>query len=170
MSYGFRFVAAVIGLLVMAILASRQLYLFAVLRDARGLVESQGSNSHMGLAISAGIAGCVAAGLMFYFFRRLEGLGGSHVRRAVLGTPLTINSGKQSNSSVMVPFDAVRWQRLNPKLSEGQADDRAPVNGSVAASTGSAAEQRSFARRSHQIMYKKWSQARHYKLPDPGYK
>lgn len=162
MSYRFRFVAAVIGLLVMAIVASRQLYLFAVLRDAQGFITSQGSNYHMGLAISAGIAGCVAAGLMFYFSSRLEAFAGSQVPRAVLGTPLTVVSGKRSNRSVMVPFDAVRWQRLNPKLSEGQADDRAPVNGSVAASAGSAAEQRSFARRSHQIMFKKWSQARHY--------
>ena len=58
-------------------------------------------------------------------------------------------------------FDPIRWARLNPWLSGGQADDRVPMNGSVTDSGGTPSVQRSFARRSHQLMFKKWSQARH---------
>lgn len=59
------------------------------------------------------------------------------------------------------PFDPIKWARNNPWLVEGQADDRLPVNGAVTASGGTPAEQRSFARSTHQAMFKKWSQARH---------
>jgi len=58
-------------------------------------------------------------------------------------------------------FDPVRWAQLNPWLSEGQANDRIPMNGSVKDSGGPPSVQRSFARRSHQGMFKTWSQARH---------
>jgi hypothetical protein len=58
-------------------------------------------------------------------------------------------------------FDPVRWAQLNPWLSEGQADDRIPMNGSVRDSGGTPSVQRAFARKSHQSMFKKWSQARH---------
>lgn len=58
-------------------------------------------------------------------------------------------------------FDPVKWARNNPWLVEGHPDDRLPVNGAVSASGGTAAEQRSFARSTHQAMFKKWSQARH---------
>ncbi len=58
-------------------------------------------------------------------------------------------------------FDSTRWAQLNPWLSEGQADDRTPMNGSVRDASQTASVQRSFARRSHQVMFKKWSQARH---------
>jgi hypothetical protein len=57
-------------------------------------------------------------------------------------------------------FDLKRWLLLNPWLSEGQPDDRTPMNGSVKDSGGTPSAQRSFARRSHQAMFKKWSQAR----------
>jgi hypothetical protein len=58
-------------------------------------------------------------------------------------------------------FDPIRWAQLNPWLSEGQADDRTPMNGSVKDSDGTPSVRRAFARRSHQAMFKKWSQARH---------
>jgi hypothetical protein len=58
-------------------------------------------------------------------------------------------------------FDSVRWTQRNQWLSEGQADDRPPMNGTVKDSGGPPSVQRSFARRSHQAMFKKWSQARH---------
>jgi hypothetical protein len=58
-------------------------------------------------------------------------------------------------------FDATKWLLANPWLAEGQADDRNPMNGAVSATSGTPAEQRSFARRTHQKMFKKWSQARH---------
>ncbi len=62
--------------------------------------------------------------------------------------------------SAPVPFDLIGWGLLNPWLVEGQADDRLPMNGSVAESGTSESGQRHFARRSHQLMFKKWSQAR----------
>jgi hypothetical protein len=65
------------------------------------------------------------------------------------------------NSVTAAPFDPIRWALANPWLSEGQADDRIPMNGSVAPSGGTASAQRAFARRSHQVAFKKWAQARH---------
>ena len=162
MSLRLKFVAAVIGLFVMAIVASRQLFLFVVLRDASSLLGSQGGRYHLWLAVSAGVAACLAAALMFYFFVRCRRIIGSRVETAPIGTLLIASGGKRSNNSVTpTQFDAIHWGRLNPWLSEGQADDRTPMNGAVVESGGSASEQRAFARRSHQIMFKKWSQARH---------
>ena len=66
----------------------------------------------------------------------------------------------ETHSQVQIEFDPVRWARLNPWLSEGQADDRIPMNGSVKDIGGAPSVQRAFARRSHQAMFKKWSQAR----------
>ena len=65
-----------------------------------------------------------------------------------------------TNSPTQAEFDSVRWAQLNPWLSEGQADDRTPMNGSVKDSGGIPSVQRSFARKFHQTMFKKWSQAR----------
>jgi len=67
----------------------------------------------------------------------------------------------ETNSPTQAEFDSVRWAQLNPWLSEGQADDRSPMNGSVKDIEGAPSVQRSFARRRHQAMFKKWSQARH---------
>jgi hypothetical protein len=67
----------------------------------------------------------------------------------------------ESNSLTQAQFDPIRWALLNPWLSEGQADDRIPMNGSVKDRGGPPSVQRSFARKSHQAMFKKWSQARH---------
>jgi hypothetical protein len=66
----------------------------------------------------------------------------------------------ETNSQAPVEFDPIRWARLNPWLSEGQADDRTPMNGSVKDSGETPSVQRSFARRSLQARFKKWSQAR----------
>ena len=65
------------------------------------------------------------------------------------------------NSVTQAPVDAIRWALANPWLSSGQADDRIPMNGSVAHNGGTASARRAFARRSHQVMFKKWSQGRH---------
>ena len=67
----------------------------------------------------------------------------------------------ETNSQAPVEFDPIRWAQLNPWLTEGQADDRKPMNGSVKDSSETPSVQRAFARRSHQAMFKKWSQARH---------
>jgi len=71
------------------------------------------------------------------------------------------NLNEQINSPKQAKFDPIRWAQLNPWLSEGHPDDRRPMNGSVKESGGMPSVQRSFARRSHQAMFKKWSQARH---------
>lgn len=70
-------------------------------------------------------------------------------------------ASSEHNSLTQAPFDPIRWALLNPWLSEGQADDRIPMNGSVKDSGGPPTVQRAFARKSHQTMFKKWSQARH---------
>lgn len=67
----------------------------------------------------------------------------------------------ENHSQAQTEFDSVRWTQLNHWLVEGQADDRTPMNGSVKDSGGPPSVQRSFARRSHQAMFKKWSQTRH---------
>jgi hypothetical protein len=74
---------------------------------------------------------------------------------------VTQNAKSETNSLIQAKFDPGRWALLNPWLSEGQPDDRTPMNGSVKDSGGTPSVQRSFARRSHQAMFKKWSQARH---------
>ena len=59
-------------------------------------------------------------------------------------------------------MNAAHWSSINKGQLEGQRDDRQQMNGSVATSDGPAASaHRSFARRSHQSMYKKWSRDRH---------
>lgn len=70
-------------------------------------------------------------------------------------------ASSEPNSLTQAQFDPIRWALLNPWLSEGQADDRIPMNGSVKESGGPRSIQRAFARKSHQAMFKKWSQARH---------
>jgi hypothetical protein len=161
MSYMSKFVAAFVGLLVMAIVASRQLFLFAVFRDP-GLVSTQGGRFHLWLAISAGVTACIAGSLMFHFFLRHEKNKWSNVAMTPAGPLLTaISKNLSTNSPTRAPFDRIRWALTNPWLSEGQADDRTPMDGSVAGSSGTPSGQRAFARRSHQVTFKKWSQARH---------
>ena len=67
----------------------------------------------------------------------------------------------ETHSLVQKEFDAVHWEEQNLWLTEGQANDRIPMNGSVKDIGGVPSVQRSFARRSHQVMFKKWSQERH---------
>ncbi len=67
----------------------------------------------------------------------------------------------ETHAQLQKDFDAVRWEEQNLWLTEGQANDRIPMNGSVKDIDGAPSVQRSFARRSHQVMFKKWSQARH---------
>ncbi len=71
-----------------------------------------------------------------------------------------MQNAKGETNSPTQEFDPVRWALLNPWLSEGQPDDRTPMNGSVKDSGETSSVQRSFARRTHQAMFKKWSQAR----------
>gem|GEM_PF-2070819 len=161
MSYMSKFVGALIGLLLMAIVASRQLFLFAVLRDTSGL-SIEGGRSHFWLAVVAGVTSCVAGCLMFHFFNRHEKDKWSRAPMTLNGpllSPLVQNPS--AISPALIPFDPIRWALANPWLTGGQADDRMPMNGSVADSGETPSGQRAFARLAHQVMFKKWSQARH---------
>ena len=160
MSYMTKFVAALISLLAMAIVASRQLFLFTVFRSPQGFLDLQGGRYHLWLAFSAGITACISGGLMFHFFLRHEKNKWSKVPLAPIRTLLNAIRDNPPNNSV-APADAKRSVEPNPWLSEGQADDRRPMNGFVAESAGTHSAQRAFARRSHQATFKKWSQARH---------
>ena len=161
MSYMSKFVGALIGLLLMAIVASRQLFLFAVLRDTSGL-SIKGASSHFWLAVIAGVTSCVAGGLMFHFFNRHERDKWSRTPMTLIGPRLSpLIQNPSVNSPALVPFDPIRWALANPWLVEGHADDRMPMNVSVADSGETPSGQRAFARMSHQVMFKRWSQARH---------
>ena len=157
-----KFVAAAVGMLAMAILASRQLYLFVMFRNPQGLLDSQGGRYHLWLAMGAILMGCVAACLMFLFF-----LGhGKSEQPEVPVSPVEsqtalINVKPNTNSPTVNNFNAKSWAQLNEWCVEGQADDRRQMNGSVVKSINSASAQRADARLSHQAMYKEWARERH---------
>jgi hypothetical protein len=65
-----KFATAVVGVVVMATVASRQLYLFVVFRSAQGLSDMQGGRYHLWLALGASLIACVAGCFMFLFFLR----------------------------------------------------------------------------------------------------
>jgi hypothetical protein len=157
-----KFMTALVGLLAMAIVASRQLFLFAVFRNPLGFLDTQAGKYHLWLSVGSGIAACIAAGLMFRFFNLHEKSKWSKVGMTPTGRlVVTLVALDSSNSPAPAPFDAAHWAFANPWLAEGQADDRTPMDGAVRAINVTPSEQRSFARRTHQLMFKKWSQARH---------
>jgi hypothetical protein len=57
-------------------------------------------------------------------------------------------------------FNPSHWAFINEWRLNDQGDDRKPMIGAVAESSGSLSARRSFARRSHQLMYKEWSKTR----------
>ena len=65
------FVAAVVGVIAMTVVASRQLYLY--LLDANG---AQGSRYHLWMTLGALLMTCVASALMFFFFLGSQNEGG----------------------------------------------------------------------------------------------
>lgn len=68
-----RIVAAVVGMFGMAMIASRQLYLFSVFRDASGILNPQGRAQHLWVAIGAALIASLAGGLISYFMLRRGG-------------------------------------------------------------------------------------------------
>lgn len=88
-----KFVMAVVGMVAMLLVISRQLFLFVVMKDPLGL-NVVGGNFHLWLAAIAGVIACVAGGLMFYFFGRHENNKWSKVVMTPTGplfTPLALN-------------------------------------------------------------------------------
>ena len=154
MSYKSKFVAALVGMLLMTLVASRQLFLFTV-RDASGIATGRG---HLLWVILGGFMFCVAGGLMFHFFNRHEKYKWSKVEMTPAGPPLRLHDLNPPNSPA---FDSTRLAGTRLWLPEGSNDDRMPMDGSVPDSGQTPPGQRSFARRTHQLMFKKWSQARH---------
>ena len=161
MSHMSKFVAALVAVLAMAIIASRQLFLSVVTRDSTGLSTVVG-RSHLWWALAAGISACLAGILMFRFFDLHEKNKWSKVELTPVGPILAALGGNRFiNSPAPVRFEAKRWTLANPWLSEGQPDDRIPMDGSVKDSGETLSGQRAFARRTHQLMFKKWSRTRH---------
>ena len=154
-----KFVMAVVGLVAMLLVASRQLFLFVVMKDPSGLSIVEG-NSHLWLAAIAGVIACVAGGLMFFYFGRHENNKWSKVVMTPTGPLVTPLAVKLATSPAWAPFNARRWALANSWLVK-QPDDRTPMDGSVKDSGQTSSGQRSFARRTHQLMFKKWSQERH---------
>jgi hypothetical protein len=153
-----KFAMALVGLVAMLLVASRQLFLFVVMRDPSAL-STTGRGPHLWLAAIAGVIACVAGGLMFYFFSRHENSKWSKVVMTPTGPlfiPMAIN---RRTLPALAPFDPRRWALANPWLVT-QPDDRTPMDGSVRDSGQTPSGQRSFARRTHQLMFKKWSQER----------
>lgn len=159
MSYMSKFVAALVAVLAMVIIASRQLFLSVAARDQSGLSTAVG-RTHLWLALGAAISAGIAGSLMFRFFGRHEKIKWSKVAMTPTGPPLPALGGNPFINSPSL-FAAKRWRLGNTWLSEGQADDRTPMDGSVKDRGETPSGQRSFARRTHQLMFKKWSQARH---------
>ncbi len=86
-----KFVMAVVGLVAMLLIASRQLFLFVV---TGGSASNIAGGSHLWLAALAGVIACVAGGLMFVFFGRHENNKWSKVVMTPTGpllTPFAIN-------------------------------------------------------------------------------
>ena len=157
-----QFVAAVIGMLVMAIIASRQLYLFVVFRNEQGLLDPQGRRYHLWLAAGAILMAAIAAGLMFLFFLGRENSKRTEISEtSIQAQPVLINIKPDANSLTIGQFNAENWAQLNEWCVQGQADDRRQMNGSIGVSHGSASAQRADARLTHQVMYKEWARERH---------
>lgn len=157
MSYKAKSVAAVVVLVVMALFVSRQFFLLAVFRNRQGFLDSPGS---LWLAIAAVVA-CIAGALLFAFFVRHDRKDLPQAPKAPLGSANAAAVDYPTANPPEPVVDALHWAQLNPWLSEGQADDREPMLGTDGDNSGSLASRRSSARRTHQLMYKKWSQARH---------
>ena len=161
MSYMSKFVATLVAVPAMAIIASWQIFLSVVTRDSSGL-STGGARSHLWLAIGAGITACIAGSLMFRFFARHETSKWSRVELTPTGPPRTTLGGNPFiNAPARARLNAKHFEIASPWLDEGQADDRIQMDGSVRDSGETSSGQRSFARRTHQLMFKKWSQERH---------
>ena len=66
-----KFVAGLVGMVLMAVVASWDLFMFVVMRDSSGL-STAGGRSHLWWAAIGGTTACIAGSLMYYFFTRYE--------------------------------------------------------------------------------------------------
>lgn len=145
---------SVVGFVLIMIVVSRSLYLLTSL-DSQGFSEDYGIWVTIGTVVIA----CIAGGIMFYLFLRQGSAAPSEAIASSI-QPATHSPGGDIPHKLDV-FDVTAWERQNPWLTGGQADDRMPMLGSAGNGNDSSSGRRSAARRTHQMMYKKWSQARH---------
>jgi hypothetical protein len=88
------------------------------------------------------------------------------LRQPKLRTAIREHSGltpnhPQPNALLPVRYSA-RWSFINKWEPQAQHDDRPPMSGFVEPrNEATPSGWRAFARQSHQLMYKKWSQDRH---------
>src|SRR6476620_172711 len=118
-----KFVMALIGLVAMAIVTSRQLFLFTVFKNPLSFLDSQAGRSHLWIAMGAGIAASISGMLMFHFFSRYEKNKWSKVVMTPTGPLLAALAADAANSRTLAPFNAERWALANPWLVK-QPDDR----------------------------------------------
>lgn len=85
-------------------------------------------------------------------------------RRMMLAIPVTRSQVLVSTARSLDPAsltESTHYPFIDERQLEGQVDDRRPMSGVVAPIGESGAPSgRALARRSHQLMYKKWSQER----------
>ena len=150
-----KFLVALLCLLVLAIVASRQLFLFTVI--PRGLMDPSGGRDHLWFALSAATMACIAGGLMILFFLRQD----TNKWSKLVRPPLAAIHISTNNSATPAPFNPEHWGQQNSWLLEGSADDRRPMLSRSTDGPGSASANRSIARHAHQVSYKEWSRERH---------
>ena len=99
-----KFVAGLIGMVLMAIVASWELFMFVVMRDPSGL-STAGGRSHLWWAAIASTIACTAGSLMYYFFIRYEKQKWSKVEMTPTGPLLTpLGENPFINPPASVPF------------------------------------------------------------------
>lgn len=64
--------AAVVGLMALAVIAIWQFYLFVTFKDTQGLFDAQGGTYHLWWAIGAGFVACLTGFLVFSAFTRYD--------------------------------------------------------------------------------------------------
>lgn len=92
--------------------------------------------------------------LAILYFKKTRSKG---LASTLVGTIAPAGDDPTARSTVAVPFDAMYWSQMNDWHVKEQADDRRPMFGKISKGTGSASAHRADARRSLQVMYKKWS-------------
>jgi hypothetical protein len=154
-----KFLVALLCLLVLAIVASRQLFLFTIIPQI--LLDPSAGRDHLWFAVSAATMACIAGALMILFFLRQDRSKWSKVPWAVVRPRLNLIDTSTDNSATPTPFNPEHWAQQNSWLLEGSADDRRPMLSGATDNSGSASTRRSIARHSHQVSYKEWSRERH---------
>ena len=71
--------AAVIGLMLLAVIAIWQFYLFVSFKDSQGLLDAQGGTHHLWWASGAAFVACLAGFLVFSVFTRYDKTNEMHI-------------------------------------------------------------------------------------------